>query len=491
MMKTKKILLLTIALMGFTQIKAYDFTQGGIYYRYVPETEYVEVTYNNDNYNTYSGTIVIPGSVNYSGKVYAVARIGEHAFFDCNSLVSVTIPNSVTAIGELAFGYSNLASITIPASVNHLRDGAFYGCSNLTSFSIPNSVTRIGKAVFLGCSKLSSLVIPDGVKKIEESTFYQCTNLASVTIPGSVQHIGRNAFAYCTHLASIALSDSITVIDESAFCHSGLVSADIPNSVTEIQPFVFANCNALTAVSIPPSITQIGNGAFYECSALSSVTIPTSVKTVGDYAFYGCKNLTSFTFPNQIKTTGYATVANCVNLSSADVHSLTGLGDYAFLGDNFTTIKLPAKMTSIGKGAFYENKSKMTVTVYWENPLSVPTDDDSPFAYVNVSKSTLIVPLNTVPDYKAALVWKDFGIIRDSLTTGINDIEQLSNSYIANNRLYINSPVSETIFIYSLTGNILRIFEKREEKISYSIEAINDKILIVKGSSGWAEKFVR
>ena len=142
-------------------------------------------------------------------------------------MTSVTIPNSVTSIGERAFSYcAGLTSVTIGNSVTNIGDYAFYECSGLTSVTIGNSVTNIGDYAFYGCS-----------------------GLTSVTIPNSVTSIGRYAFEYC----------------------SGLTSVTIPNSVTSIGKWAFSNCKGLTSITIPNSVTNIGDFAFHGCPDLTSV----------------------------------------------------------------------------------------------------------------------------------------------------------------------------------------------------------------------------
>ena len=131
---------------------------------------------------------------------------------------SITIPASVTTIGDGAFAEcSSLTSISIPASVTTIGDGAFAECSSLTSISIPDSVTSIGDSVFEGCSRLTSITIPDGVTSIGDSAFSGCSSLTSIIIPDSVISIGVKAFAGCKNLTSISVPDSVTSIAETAF----------------------------------------------------------------------------------------------------------------------------------------------------------------------------------------------------------------------------------------------------------------------------------
>ena len=149
------------------------------------------------------------------------------AFWSCSGLTSITIPNSVTSIG----------------------DGTFSGCNGLTSITIPNSVTSIGNVTFNGCSGLTSVTIPNSVTSIGESAFSGCSSLTSITIPNSVTSIGSYAFSVC----------------------NGLTSVTIPNSVTIIGIEAFYGCSSLTSITIPNSVTRIGDAAFAKCGNLENV----------------------------------------------------------------------------------------------------------------------------------------------------------------------------------------------------------------------------
>jgi hypothetical protein len=124
------------------------------------------------------GDVIIPAEI----QGLPVRVIGDYAFEDCTSLVSVTIPDSVTRIGNGAFFCCiNLASVTIPDSVTRIGNGAFFCCKSLASVTIPDSVTRIGDSAFR-MSGLTSVIIPDSVTFIGENAFSECTGLENVTI---------------------------------------------------------------------------------------------------------------------------------------------------------------------------------------------------------------------------------------------------------------------------------------------------------------------
>ena len=122
----------------------------------------------------------------------------------CENIVSVTIPDGVTSIGESAFrDCTSLTSITIPDSVTSIGDYTFRGCSSLTSITIPYGVTWIGKYAFYRCTSLTSITIPDSITSIGGSAFYGCTSLTSITIPDSIASIGDDTFYGCSSLKEV------------------------------------------------------------------------------------------------------------------------------------------------------------------------------------------------------------------------------------------------------------------------------------------------
>ena len=313
----------------------------------------------------------------------SVTSIGGSAFLSCSGLTSVTIPNSVTSIGVRAFyDCSSLTSINVASGNTHYSsiDGVLYNyvqdtliqCPGAkTSVTIPNSVTSIGNSAFSGCSGLTSVTIPTGVTSIGEYAFSSCSGLTSVTIPNSVTSIGGGTFYDCsglttlnfnaincqnfssdeygnypfyTSLTTVNIGDSVQRIPANFVkgC-SGLTSVSIPTGVTSIGNMAFWNCSGLTSVSIPNSVTSIGNYAFYVCSGLTSITIGNRVTSIGEYAFSGCNGLTSITIGNRVTSIGDKAFYGCINLSSL-ISSATvppTIGNEAFPYPNICTVTVP------------------------------------------------------------------------------------------------------------------------------------------------------
>ena len=234
----------------------------------------------------------------------SITRIDDCAFAYCSDLTSITIPDTVTYIGQSAFNScKNLAgSIVIPSGVTSIKYHTFYYCSNLTSVIIPNTVTNIDEGAFFNCSKLTSIAIPNSVTSIERDAFYGCKNLTSVTLGNSVTSIGNYAFQSCSNLSSISIPNSVIDIGYGIFesC-SNLKSINIGSGVSCINDYTFRYCSKLTSITIPSTVTRINYYAFYGCSGLTSITIPNSVTSIGGSAFSGCSGLTSVSFSGKTK----------------------------------------------------------------------------------------------------------------------------------------------------------------------------------------------
>lgn len=147
----RKLLSLFMTLCVCVSVFAYDAKIDGIYYDLYNNSDGARatVTYRDQNYNSYSGEVVIPATIEYNGTEYAVTSIGEHAFDACSALTNVVIPSSVNNIGYYAFrGCSSLSTVVIPERVTEVYSRTFEDCSSLRSVTIPNGVTRIGSYAF-------------------------------------------------------------------------------------------------------------------------------------------------------------------------------------------------------------------------------------------------------------------------------------------------------------------------------------------------------
>ena len=283
--------------------------------------------------------IVIPDT--YKG--LPVTEIGKEAFYKCNKLTSVVIPDSVTSIGERGFAVcENLKSVQMSNSLISVGKYAFIDCNGLTSvyasdmeswcnieFSDATSnPLEYAKNLYINNNLVTEVVIPNTVTKIPLGAF-SCESVTSVVIPSTVTEIGADAFQDCKELARVEISDieswcNISFDNVNAnplyFTKKLYVNKElltdlvIPDTVKEIKDYAFYQCETLTSVLIPNSVTSIGDSAFYKCNKLTSIQIPDSVTKIGERAFYWCNKLTGVVIGNSLTEIKIQAFQYCLSL---------------------------------------------------------------------------------------------------------------------------------------------------------------------------------
>lgn len=208
----------------------------------------------------------------------------------------------------VSIGKARDENIVIPTTLNGfpvtgIKMSGFKNCSFIKSITMPESITVIGEEAFAGCSSLESIILPKSITSISSYAFSSCESLKSINIPYGINVISEGAFAGCSSLTSIDIPEGVTDIKFAAFNNcSSLENINIPNSVTNIGnwtlrgSYVFGGCTSLKTITLPDNIISLNPGLFQNCSNLTSVIIGNNVKYIYDYAFNNCDSLTTIYF---------------------------------------------------------------------------------------------------------------------------------------------------------------------------------------------------
>ena len=397
----------------------------GIYYNLIEKTKQAEVT---SNPNMYTGDVTIPEQVTFDEVNYEVNRIGNSAFANCKKLAKISIPKSVTIIGENAFlqcsglGSVHISDLTVWCNIkfatgtsNPLNNAhhLYLNDVEIKDLIIPDVITSINDYTFTGCSGLSSVTIHKGVKSISEYSFSGCSGLQSVYI--------SDLAAWCNINFAIPLSNPLNYAHHLYLKDVEIKELIIPDEITSISNYAFYGCSGLSSVSIPNSVTSIGSGVFYECSGLTSVTFPNSITTIGSSAFRNCSSLTSVTIPNSVTFIGGCAFEGCSGLTSVTIsNSISSIEEYVFSGCScLTSVTIPNKVTSIGNYAF-ENCIRLTSVTIPNSVSSIGV-----FAFKSCSGLTNVTIPNSVTSINSYAFFGCSGLTSVSIP---NSVKELSNN---------------------------------------------------------------
>ena len=250
-------------------------------------------------------SITIPNSVTYIGEdalgwcrelenIYfeedsQLETIYDNVFEGCDSLESIVLPDSVKYVGHLAFYCENLKSVTLSKNLEYISSGAFVFSDSLENIYVPDDCenyksidgvlfTKDGKTLccYPMAKKEESYVIPEGVEYVADS-FFLCENLLSITIPASLKNIGPEAFKYCRNLSEIIFEED--------------------SQLTSISWNAFTSCESLETFVVQEGVTYIGEDAFAYCKNLTTIIfLGDNIKTIEEDAFNLCENLTTIYF---------------------------------------------------------------------------------------------------------------------------------------------------------------------------------------------------
>ena len=347
-----------------------------------------------------------------NGKYLGNAQNPHHALIGCvdASATSLEICSEAKVIGTNAFRNARISSLSIPASVVTIGDGAFRGCSGITSLTLAEGLRTIGTVAFLGCNQIPSVTLPASLSVIAcDALFDWNTNAllgvadgnqayivkdnclieknsktliltmktatlptdgsftvigdhamrsypisGAFAIPQGVTRIGIYAFFDQRNMTAVSFPEALTSISSNAFERTGLTSLFVPSTVTELGFAAFSRCQGLTSATVNANVKTLSDDLFSECSALQSVSVGSPVTRIGDNTFALCMALESFSVPTGVTQIGKSAFESCVRLATVSLPAgLVSIDDFAF--ENcyaLSNITLPAGLEEIGNYAF-------------------------------------------------------------------------------------------------------------------------------------------
>lgn len=382
----------------------------------IDTTGTIQRFYANEN-NSVNVTIPSTYSMDKNGKIiagsaYEIKSIGAFCFANNTLIESVTIPETVTAIEDMAFyNCSNIQKVNVSKNIHSIGKEVFDQCPKLTIIA-PKGTTGITLATN---NNLSSFSIPNSITKIEDNSFENWENLTSITIGGNVTHIGNNAFTNCTNLNRVTINTSLSFIGDTAFSGCGnLTTLASNNSNMPYEKYIyFSEPQSVKRFVIPDSITSIQAECFFKWTKLEYISLPQSITYIGTI-FNDNNNLTTlicgtssilslFTYSyyaTETETT-YIASHHVIPKTLKEVYLLNDLEDNCFSGMKYLEkVHLPASVSSFGSQTF-SGCSRLT-NVY------MSTDSDWT---ITTSNNTEIIPQATMNNSAllAALIKRNVG----------------------------------------------------------------------------------
>lgn len=279
----------------------------------------------------------------------------------------VQLPSTLTTIRYGAFqNCTALKQITLPKSMTFIEGGAFQNCSALSSILVPQNVTYLGASAFSGCTSLTSATLPQAITRISSGLFENCSSLTTVQASSALTSIGSRAFAETSALSSFTFPQTLTAVGAESFTGSGIVTANLPQSVTYLGAGAFADCTKLVYAQMPAAIQAIRERTFRNCTELKNVSIPEGIRYIGAAAFQNDVSLQTVDFAQSLLTIcDNAFEGSGVGEGLVLPPALRTIGSRAFAGCmRLTSLTIPADVRKMGSQAFADGSSPSIVCAF-------------------------------------------------------------------------------------------------------------------------------
>ena len=383
----------------------------------------------------------------------SVTTLKPEAFSYCKALNSIQIPESVSEIGDYAFGQCVLTSIDVPLSVVRLGKSVFGGNKALKTAKCAVLTKNDGQGLFSDCSNLNTADMSNTVY-LPTDCFASCTSLVNVTVDNHLREIGTGAFMWCSSLQNAPFADGLECIGINAFLGCSAITAiDIPNSVTKIMQGAFQQCENLSSVKLPNQLTILPAQIFAGCISLDNIEIPNSVIAFDDgtmgtqdpafvnpgMQFAGCYSLNSVILPVGLKNISEQAFAMTAINYIEIPNSVEVIGASAFQYAPLTSVELPKNLK---RTPYYNSFEGCPLTDYMKSYLNDPEDD----AFLNGMsvEGILYVPKNQSDIYWDHFDWWNFSdiieaspVIMNSEYTTLCSLDDLDFSEVEDLEAYV------------------------------------------------------
>ena len=304
------------------------------------DSDYFGYLFGANNYELNAGAV--PFSLETVILTAPLASIPDHAFYNCNDIVTLALPDTLESIGAFAFmSCSDLAYVSMSDSLKTIGNYAFIDNTSLLSLTLPDTVTEMGLGMLQGCGAMESLTLPFvggsptedaylgylfGAKSYTFTEGFLPSALIEVTLLDGCVAIPDNAFCFASRLRRVNLPSSCTTIGRRAFYECDRLAEMDLTHVSSVGDGAFMGCTALTAVTLGENLSSLGLQAFYDCASLTDITLPDALTAIPASCFDGCTALSKVTWGSGLTTIGQNAFRRCDSLMGPDrVPTLDGI----------------------------------------------------------------------------------------------------------------------------------------------------------------------